>query len=120
MQEVPLFPLWFTLAVTAWGAIGPFVGIFVGSYLARAGQRRQWMADNRVQEWRELISTLVGCVEALGRAGHQNAPTTEEREIQLLEADTTAMRAISNRVFISKDMQQEQLPKRWKTLELVS
>ncbi|MGA9393661.1 MAG: hypothetical protein WBV69_24730 [Candidatus Sulfotelmatobacter sp.] len=58
MQEVPLFPLWVTVFLTIWAAAGPVVGILTGHYLTRSWQRRQWIADNRKDEYRKLLAGL--------------------------------------------------------------
>jgi hypothetical protein len=58
MQEVLLFPLWVTVFLTIWAAVGPLLGIVVGHYLTRSWQRRQWLADNRKDEYRKLLAGL--------------------------------------------------------------
>jgi hypothetical protein len=58
MQEVPLFPLWVTVFLTMWASVGPIVGILAGHYLTRSWQRRQWLADNRKDEYRKLLAGL--------------------------------------------------------------
>jgi hypothetical protein len=58
MQESPLSPLWVTVFLTIWAALGPLAGILVGHYLTRSWQRRQWIADNQKEEYRKLLSGL--------------------------------------------------------------
>jgi len=58
MQEVSLFPLWVTVFLTVWAAVGPLLGIVVGHYLTSSWQRRQWLADNRKDEYRKLLAGL--------------------------------------------------------------
>jgi len=50
--------VWATVILAIWAAVGPLVGIYVGHHLLRSQQRRQWLADNRIQEWREVMTTL--------------------------------------------------------------
>lgn len=58
MQEVPLLPLWMTLFLTIWAAVGPLVGILVGHYLTASWQRKQWIADNQKDEYRRVLAGL--------------------------------------------------------------
>lgn len=58
MSEVPLMPLWVTIFLTLWAAVGPLVGILIGHYLVRSWQRRQWLADNQKEEYRRVLAGL--------------------------------------------------------------
>jgi len=51
-------PLWVTIFFTVWAAVGPLVGILIGHYLGRSWQRRQWLADNRKEEYRRVLAGL--------------------------------------------------------------
>jgi hypothetical protein len=47
---------------STWQAIGPvvvvLVGVLVGSLLARRSERKRWLADNKKEEYRELLKEL--------------------------------------------------------------
>lgn len=58
MQEVPLLPLWMTVFLTIWAAVGPLVGILVGHHLTASWQRKQWIADNQKDEYRRVLAGL--------------------------------------------------------------
>jgi hypothetical protein len=58
MTQVDLFPWWLILIFAVWAAVGPLVGIVIGHYLTRSWQRRQWIADNRKEEYRKVLSGL--------------------------------------------------------------
>ncbi|SRR5204863_5120467 len=58
MSEIPLMPLWVTIFLTLWAAVGPLVGILIGHYLVRSWQRRQWLADNQKEEYRRVLAGL--------------------------------------------------------------
>jgi|SRR6266436_4258875 len=58
MNEIPLFPWWLIVGLAVWAAIGPLAGIVIGHYLVRSWQRRQWIADNRKDEYRKILGAL--------------------------------------------------------------
>jgi hypothetical protein len=58
MTQVDLFPWWLILIFAVWAAVGPLVGIVIGHYLTRSWQRSQWIADNRKEEYRKVLSGL--------------------------------------------------------------
>jgi hypothetical protein len=58
MSEVPLFPWWVTAIVYLWVPIGPIVGIALGHWLLRSWERKRWLADNRKEEYRRLLTAL--------------------------------------------------------------
>lgn len=43
----------------AWAVLGPLLGVFIGAYIANRNQRKHWVAENKKQEYRELLSMLV-------------------------------------------------------------
>ena len=49
------------LWLSIWAAVGPLIGVLLGSYLSTLNQRRQWISDNRKNEFREIITTLASC-----------------------------------------------------------
>jgi len=58
MSDVPLLPLWVTVFLTIWAAIGPLLGIVIGHYLTRSWQRSQWIADNQKEEYQKVVAGL--------------------------------------------------------------
>lgn len=65
MQEVQLMPLWVTVFITIWAAVGPLAGILIGHRLTRSWQRTQRIADNQKEEYRKLLEALNGLNMAL-------------------------------------------------------
>ena len=112
MSEVPLFPLWVTVFLTLWAAVGPIAGVLIGHYLLRGAQRRQWVSDNRLKEWRELIEVLISAfaiilrVRAIDVKGEQNRRELHENGLRAIEV-------ISNRVFIHDDVERIRLLDQW-------
>jgi hypothetical protein len=44
-----------------WAAVGPLVGVALGSWLATKSQRKHWLLDNKRAEYRKLLATLAAC-----------------------------------------------------------
>jgi hypothetical protein len=47
-----------TIFLGIWGLISPFVGIRYGYELSARAQRRQWIAENKKLEYREVLTAL--------------------------------------------------------------
>src|SRR5216684_3676535 len=45
-------------AKAVWAVGGPLLGVLVGAYIANRNQRKQWIAENKKQEYRELLSVM--------------------------------------------------------------
>ena len=101
MQEVPLFPWWLTLILAIWAAVGPFIGIFVGSYLTRRWQREQWFRDQELGEWRELISAVTSVEDLI--------PILLDQDLDLEALQQAILRVVPylrNRLFIEEDLRE--------------
>jgi hypothetical protein len=109
--------------------IGSLIGGLVQQHFSAKQRHREWVKDNRKQEWRELIAVLSQSVHRI----LQNTPdlrfdlTVEgivaisgEQEKQLLEAnleaDLEARRIIEDRLFISTWVRSENLLERWQLI----
>jgi hypothetical protein len=118
MHEVPLMPLWVTLFLTIWAPVGPLVGIGIGHYLSRSQQRRQWLADNEVKEWRELLTTLTTSFIATVQTDDK-IPKVPGEEIESLkrklQARNLVNEVLTNRIFIAGEVRDRGLFTRWKT-----
>jgi hypothetical protein len=125
MTEIALFPLWITVFVTIWGLVAPLIGtllgVWMGYYLSRSQQRRQWIADNKVKEWQELLATLatsfttiIQVDAALVSVGDKLAHADKlERMTDNLKARKIASEVLVNRVFIARETRQLGIYKKW-------
>jgi hypothetical protein len=108
MQEVPLFPWWLTLIFAIWAAVGPLIGIFVGSHITRRWQREQWVRDQELKEWRELISA-VASVEA-------SIPILIDEGLDLDALKQAILRVVpylQNRLFINEYLREIGFGEEW-------
>ena len=92
-----------TLALQIWAGLGPVVGGGITLYLTRSWQHKQWLLDNRKQEFKELISAISAAhvewasYETFKEAWRDPAP--------LQEANKRAMQAIADRIYIARDVE---------------
>lgn len=117
MTEIPLMPLWVTLFLTVWAAVGPLLGILIGHFLSRSQQRRQWIADNEVREWRELLTTLTTGFLTIVQTD-KALPKVPGEEIERMRenfgARTPINEVFANRIFIARAVRKEDLSGRWR------
>jgi hypothetical protein len=105
--------------------VGSLIGGLVQQYFSAKQRHREWVKDNRKQEWRELIAVLSQSVHRI----LQNTPDLRfdgivaidgKQEEQLLEAyleaDLEARRIIEDRLFISSRVQSENVLERWQLI----
>jgi len=91
MSEVPLMPLWVTIFLTLWAAVGPLVGILIGHYLVRSWQKRQWLADNQKEEYRKVLAGLNRLNMVLVDQSHRDAQELKEAVQEITIALNTSL-----------------------------
>jgi hypothetical protein len=110
--------VWATIILAIWGAVGPLVGIYIGHHLLRSQQRRQWLADNRIQEWRDVITTLQKSLVLITQFdAARNLSTIEEKKAGMpavLDARAVALSVLSNRIFIAREVRHHKMFDKWK------
>ncbi|HXM94197.1 MAG TPA: hypothetical protein VOA64_08090 [Candidatus Dormibacteraeota bacterium] len=109
---------WVTVFLGIWAAVGPLVGIYIGHHLLRSQQRRQWLADNRMQEWREIITTLQKSLVLITQFdAARNLSTIEEKKAAMpavLDARAAALSVLNNRLFVAKEVRHHKMFDKWK------
>src|ERR1700733_1978487 len=94
----------FTLIVSAVGISGALAGIVIGHFLTRSSQHKQWLRDNRKEEFRELISAMsTSMVELTLYLSSQKIPPLEPMTAYL-DSEKQVLRIIGDRIFISHDI----------------
>ena len=109
-------PFWVTIVSTF--GVGSFFGGVITQLLSSRQRRKEWVKDNKKQEWRELISTLSQSFHHLKNysLGNGVVAISGEQEKGLLEADAEARRCIESRLFIAHQIQHENVLERWQLL----
>jgi hypothetical protein len=94
-----------------WAAVGPLIGVFIGSWLAARWQQRHWVQDNKKVEYRTVLDAFD---KFRWRLTHQIAKyaenpfaadaTGEKRAEQelVMEALSSVMGALTNGILIRK------------------
>lgn len=106
-------PFWVTIALMLWGAVGSLVGLVVGHWLSRFWQQKQWLLDNKKQEYRELISAITeayGTICVLLQLGMPRGPD-EQRKVH--EVQLKVQSVIADRLFIAGEVQEDQILRKW-------
>lgn len=101
-----------TTIVNAIAAFG--VGSIITLLITIWQRHREWVKDNKKQEWRELISGLSQSFHYLKNYGF--GVIGEEQQKGLLEADAEARRVIESRLFVVHQIQRENVLERWHLL----
>jgi hypothetical protein len=101
-----------TIALGVWAAIGPLIGIYLGHFLSRSWQQKQWLLDRRKEEWRELLTALAESLRVSLKFYPARVLSGEE-ERQIVEAQSNSFRTIRDRIFIASDVQRLNIENRW-------
>jgi hypothetical protein len=113
MHEIPLYPLWVTLFLTIWAVIGPIIGIVAGHLLTRSWQKKQWLMDNKRDEYRDVIRVLCGAIRPILHSSIPGALVTPEMQKERFIAETLSYEVLGSRLFISDNLEELHAPKRW-------
>ncbi len=103
---------WFLLgnyASKTWAVVGPLIGVLVGGYITSRVQRRQWIAANKKEEYRELLSKFNECSNELLMLFSEQRLTDGEKNKRLLIFHN----ALDNRIFISDAIANINPSQRW-------
>jgi len=97
----------------AWAAIGPLVGVLIGAYLTRRGQRSQWIADSKKLEYRELLTALTKAFEGIVQLEAPGVGLGPQEQRTLFDLRAQSFVVIRDRIFIAKEVKDMNLLSRW-------
>ena len=97
----------------AWAAIGPLVGVLIGGYLTRRGQRSQWIADSKKLEYRELLTALTKAFEGIVQLEAPGVGLGPQEQRTLFDLRAQSFVVIRDRIFIAKEVKDMNLLSRW-------
>ena len=102
-----------TLVVAGMGIGGTLGGIVVGHLLTRSWQRKQWLLDNKKQEYKKLITLLTTNHALITRLTFKTNMRTPDDDKELVEAHAAALTVIRDRVFIGEELKRLDVFNKW-------
>lgn len=105
-----------TLIVASLGIGGTLTSGILAQWMARGSQREQWVRDNTIQEYRELLAAFTAAYMTLMRIQH----TTDERDMVDPEFDPVpnsleleSNQVLRTRILIAHALEAENISVRW-------
>lgn len=103
-------PLALTVVFAIWAAVGPLVGIFIGSYLSRSAQKKQWLAVERIKEWRELLEAMNRSMLVGAKPNPGNDISIEE---EIYRSEMNTREVIATRLLIAREVRHWKIHAKW-------
>jgi len=101
-----------SVMLTILGSLG---GVLIGAYITDRNRRKQWLADNKEEEYRELISIMTRALSMYIHSFGPAARRDEEERRSLGEMEGAVLETIRDRLFIAKQIAHLGVLKRWNT-----
>jgi hypothetical protein len=106
---------WNTVASYArgiWAVAGPLIGVLIGAYVANRNQRKHWIADNKKEEYREVLvamnKTIAAYINAKMSADNLTAWHQANPQVRTSLAET-----MESRIFIAPVLKRLELDKKF-------
>jgi hypothetical protein len=95
-----------------WAAIGPLIGVFIGSWLGARWQRTRWIQDNKKTEYRQLLDSiqtyrwrlLKRLADVTGPLVALDARTRHEEATALADAQVLLTNCLGDRLFVREQL----------------
>jgi hypothetical protein len=97
----------------AWAAIGPLVGVLVGAYLAGRRQKQEWLADNKKEEYRELVASITKCLTAYVQIYAVQTVRSGDDERTIMAGDANFAEVVRSRLFIGESVRRLDVSRRF-------
>lgn len=116
MSEIPLFPWWLQLFFAVAAVIGPWVGLVMGQMLTSRHQHRQWLRDNKKQEYREILNALsnafLALVEIQSGIGFSGMVEGEQQR-RAWNLSHESFRVLRSCLFVAAEVKEADMLVRW-------
>jgi hypothetical protein len=116
MRLPELWDLIVKTAGAAWPVVSVLIGVLVGAYIANRNQKKQWVADNKKQEYRELMTALSEAFNAVLDETVPNVAYGPEEQRAFARAKTKLVTAIGDRIFIAQELREMKVLDRWQSV----
>ena len=101
------------IAGRSWAAIGPLAGVLVGAYLTGRRQKRDWLADNKKEEYRELLSAMSKAINVFIQVYVAEEGRNAADRGRIRAAKSELLEVTQSRLFIVKTMKEVDVTNRW-------
>jgi hypothetical protein len=95
------------------GAAYALLGVLFGGWITWRYQHKQWVLDNKKQEYRDLIDGLFQASEEIVKARPNISAVVGE---ELLNAVWKGQRVVRNRIFVARQIREERIEEDWDTI----
>ena len=104
------------------GVAGSLGGTTLGWFLGSWSQKRAWFLNSRKEEWRELISTLERCKQAIreAKATIPFSMITLAAGQAIRDSQLEGARVIRDRLFISEVLKKNKVKEDWDKIQQIS
>jgi hypothetical protein len=100
--------------LTIWSALGPLIGVFLGAYIPQRWHRKQWLLDNKKEEYRELLDSLSAArfhlMTKVPLDPETGIPSERHRPS---DAEKHAYRVMRDRIFIAQEIEEQKIAEQW-------
>lgn len=103
-------------ASKSWAAVGPLIGVLVGAYLTGRRQKRDWLADNKKEEYRELLSAMTKALSINLELYILGVGLDSADQRRRANVTSELMEVTRSRLFIAKQIKQLDAVNRWISL----
>ncbi|SEB40427.1 hypothetical protein [Terriglobus roseus] len=102
-----------TLIVAVMGIAGTLAGGMASQWMTRRAQHKQWLRDQRKQEWRELLNTLTKAFATIIRLEQVGVAYDPDSQLELAAAKESANNVIRDRIFIAPEVGDMNVLRAW-------
>jgi hypothetical protein len=95
------------------GIIGGVTGQMLQSRFTARRERKQWIADSRKEEYRELLKTLTQTATFLMEYKGTRSGMDQEYQKRFREIYGNGLRVIADRIFIAEEIKEAKIYDRW-------
>ncbi len=106
-------PLLLNIAAGIRETLGPLLGVLIGAYIANRNQRKRWVADNKKEEYRELMTALSHAFSAVLDERQPMVALDGEEQRRVSRAKGQLPITIADRVFIADEVKGLRVLERW-------
>ena len=107
-----------TLIVAGMGIGGTLGSGLVAQWMTRNSQQKQWLLNNRKEEFRELMTALARSYSAIQRVT-VFGKLAEEDGVAIQTAESDAMTTIRDRIYTSFEVQELKIESRWSNIAML-